>query len=200
MTNLARRNLLFLSGRLGATSDSSGFFNLAVTIAEGGLFILLMRLSPIAGYHAAEHQTVWAIERGVPLTPETVAQMPRPHPRCGTNLVALSGLIQIVLGHLPDNSPSMMLFALIFIYFFWRSFGEAIQLYGTTRPASRKQLESGIRAGKEVIEKYQAQPHLQMSFGKRLWNSGLLLAAAGMISTWWLYSFLENWAAHAILR
>jgi CBS domain-containing protein len=190
---------MFLSGRLGAASDTTGLFNLAVTIGEGGLFILLMRLSPLAGYHAAEHQTVWAIERGVPLLPENVAQMPRPHPRCGTNLVALSGLIQIVLGHLPDNSPSTMLFALIFIYFFWRRFGEAIQLYGTTRPASRKQLESGIRAGKEIIEKYQNQPHLQINFGARLWNSGLLLAGGGMIFVWWLYEFVENWAAHAIL-
>lgn len=191
---------MFLSGRLGMDSDATGLFNIAVTIVQGCLFILFMRLSPLAGYHAAEHQTVWAIERGVPLTPETVRQMPRPHPRCGTNLVVLSGLIQILLGHLPNNSPSNSLFALIFIYFFWRSFGEAVQQYGTTRPASLKQLESGIRAGKEVIEKYQAQPHVELSFGKRLWNSGLVFTAGGMILVIYLYDFFETWAANAILR
>jgi CBS domain-containing protein len=190
---------MFLSGRLGAASDATGLFNFAATVAEYGLFILLMRLTPIAGYHAAEHQTVWAIERGVPLEPELVRQMPRPHPRCGTNLVVLGGLIQIVLGHLPSNTPSNSLIALLFIYFFWRNFGEAVQLYGTTRPASRKQLESGLRAGKEVIRKYQEQPHLQPSFGMRLWNSGIILAAGGMILMWWLYSFLERWAANTIL-
>lgn len=190
---------MFLSGQLGAASDTSGTFNLAVTLAEGGLFVLLMRLSPLAGYHAAEHQTVWAIERGVPLVPQVVRLMPRPHPRCGTNLVAIAGLVRIVFGHLPNHSTFMTLLALIFIFFVWRRFGEALQLYGTTRPASQKQLESGIRAGREVLEKYQAQPHVQLGFGTTLWNSGLLLAAAGMLLVVWLYGFAESWAARVIL-
>jgi hypothetical protein len=50
--------------------------------------LLALRLSPIAGYHAAEHQVVHAIERGEPLLPEAVRAMPRVHPRCGTNIVA----------------------------------------------------------------------------------------------------------------
>ena len=40
-------------------------------------FALWFRLSWVAGYHAAEHQTVHAIERNEPLTPERVSQMPR---------------------------------------------------------------------------------------------------------------------------
>ncbi|HEX8551691.1 MAG TPA: DUF1385 domain-containing protein [Abditibacteriaceae bacterium] len=190
---------MFYSGRIGMASDNSNTFNLLVTGAEGLLFLLFMRLSPIAGTHAAEHQTVHAIERGVELTPENVCRMPRAHPRCGTNLVALSGLIQIVFRHLPDNSPAAILFALLFIYFFWRSFGEALQIYFTTKPASPKQLESGIRAGKAIIEKYQSEPHLQIGFGARLWNSGMGLAAVGLISAFWLFSSLETWAARWIL-
>jgi uncharacterized protein YqhQ len=52
------------------------------------VFLSLIRISRIAGFHAAEHQTVHAIENGEPLVPEIVSRMPRPHPRCGTNILA----------------------------------------------------------------------------------------------------------------
>ena len=41
------------------------------------LFLLLMRVSRLAGYHAAEHQTVHAMERNETLVPEIVCRMPR---------------------------------------------------------------------------------------------------------------------------
>ncbi len=172
---------LFASGRLAAQYDSSNLFNILATIAETLLFLTLFRLLPLAGYHAAEHQTVWAIERGLPLRPEIVRQMPRAHPRCGTNLVALAMLITIIFKHLPSLDASYILVALVFVFFAWRSFGEALQNLFTTRPASPKQLESGIRAGRELLEKYQQQPHEMSSTGSRLLNSGILYSMAGAI-------------------
>ncbi len=46
---------------------------------------LLLRLVPLSGTHAAEHQVVHCIERHAPLVPDCVRAMPRVHPRCGTN-------------------------------------------------------------------------------------------------------------------
>jgi CBS domain-containing protein len=179
----------FASGRLGAASGRGDLWNFFVTGAQSLLFLLLLRATPMSGIHAAEHQTVWAIEKGVSLTPESVAKMPRAHPRCGTNLMALAGLIMIVFGHLPSFDKGTVLLALVFIFLFWRNLGSAMQVFLTTRPASRKQLESGIRAGNELLEKYQSQPHVPTSFALRLFNSGLLLSAAGFM----LVSYLYEW-------
>lgn len=57
------------------------------------------------GYHGAEHKTINAFEAGAELTPESVAQFPLEHPRCGTafmlTLVLLSIVIFTLLGPLP---------------------------------------------------------------------------------------------------
>jgi CBS domain-containing protein len=147
--------------------------------------LLAIRLSPLAGYHAGEHQTVWAIERGEPLTPESVARMPRPHPRCGTNL--LVGLVMFEV--LKDFSPEL---AFIFTALFWRRVGHYVQLYLTTRPATPKQLESGIRAGKELLEKYRENPGAMASrpAWMRIWNLGLLQSFIGMGIVFALISLL----------
>jgi hypothetical protein len=84
---------------------------------------------------------------------------------------------------------------LLVIYFGWRSFGTLLQEWFTTRPASPKQLESGIRAGVELMEKYQAQPHVMGSFGQRLFNSGILLSGLGL----WLTITGLEWTAQWIL-
>jgi len=179
----------FVSGRIGAESTSGSWFNLMVTAAQGLLFLGALRLSPISGTHAAEHQTIWALERGLELIPENVKQMPRAHPRCGTNLMALAGMIEIVFQHLPSFDPGTILVALLFIYLFWRSLGEWLQNWFTTRPANAKQLQSGIDAGLELQRKYQEEPVVVTSFGRRLFNSGLIYAAVGMILTWGIFSY-----------
>lgn len=190
---------MFSSGRLGAMADGGGSFNLLVTATQGVLFLLTLRLTPMAGIHAAEHQTVWALERGLPLTPETVGQMPRAHPRCGTNLMALAGLMQIMFMHTPSYSSGSVLLILLFTFLFWRQFGTFLQVYFTTRPASRKQLESGIKAGREIMEKYQSQPHVMPAFAQRLFNSGILLSAAGMILGITSFEVLMDFAAAWLL-
>jgi hypothetical protein len=136
------------------------------------ILLLAIRFSPLAGYHAGEHQTVWAIERGEPLTPESVGRMPRPHPRCGTNLITGMVIFEV----LKDFSPEI---ALICAVLFWRRLGYYLQLYLTTRPATTKQLESGIRAGKELLQKYRENPGGAASLPIRIWNLGLLQSIIG---------------------
>lgn len=64
------------------------------------------------GYHGAEHKTINAYEDGAELTPETVAQYPIEHPRCGTafllTLVVLSVVIHMLTGR-PDNIILLLL-------------------------------------------------------------------------------------------
>jgi CBS domain-containing protein len=192
---------LFESGRFGIGSSNGSWLNFVFTLLQGFLFLGALRALPMSGIHAAEHQTVWAIEKGLPLTPENVAKMPRAHPRCGTNLMALGGLILITFRHLPDFDPLIILYTLLFIYIVWRSFGTALQNFMTTKPASRKQLESGIRAGEEILRKYQEQPHVALSFGMRLFNSGLLLSMGGFFLVQIAYIFLvKNALANAVLK
>ena len=141
-------------------------------------FALWFRLSPVAGYHAAEHQTVHAIERNEPLTPEHVARMPRPHPRCGTNLAVLFSMFAALVGILHVDEVVAGLLSLIT----YRFFGYWVQLRITTRPATRKQIASGIRAGEQVLERYQHGVMPGRFRGlRRFWNMGLAQVAAGYL-------------------
>jgi CBS domain-containing protein len=146
-------------------------------------FAVLMRLSPISGYHAAEHQVVHAIERGEGLTLQTVARMPRVHPRCGTNLAAgvmlgslVAGISQTYLGFPVEGG---ILLGLIVGLTFWRRVGSFAQYWITTRPASQKQLEAGIRSGEQLLQRYSTARNLRQNPWKSLWNSGLASVAAG---------------------
>ncbi|MBW3637375.1 MAG: DUF1385 domain-containing protein [Armatimonadetes bacterium] len=170
-----------LSGRLGIALDGSGGLNSLAFFGHSLLFLLALRATPMAGFHAAEHQTVWALERGLPLEIETVEKMPRAHPRCGTNIMALVGLVTVGLQHLPDYGPNYILLVLAATFFGWRNFGTLLQEWFTTRPASKKQLQSGIKAARELMAKYQAQPVADPAKPIGLLNNGLIFSFLGMI-------------------
>jgi hypothetical protein len=141
------------------------------------VFLILMRTTRLAGYHAAEHQTVHALERGEPLVPEIVRRMPRPHPRCGTNLMA-AALVWWNLTQLLKYVPAMdaqiaPLLAAIATLFTWRSVGTFLQERLTTKPPSDRELTSGIQAGKDLIEKYGNSPPIRPRFLRRLLCTGL---------------------------
>lgn len=187
------------SGRLGAALDPTSVFNATIALMQGFLFLTFFRLIPLSGVHAAEHQTVWALERGLPLTVENVRQMPRAHPRCGTNLVALGGLLTIGIQHLPEITPNWILVVFIAAFFGWRSLGTALQNHFMTRPATDAQIESGIRAANEVMEKYQAQPFAAPPLPLRLLNNGMIWSAAGMMLGLFVLDGLLSWAVQRVL-
>lgn len=191
---------LALSGRLGIALDSSGLLNTVAFVAHSVFFLTALRLIPMAGIHAAEHQTVHAMERGLPLELEYVSKMPRVHPRCGTNLMALVGLVTIGFVHLPDYGPDWVLLVLVITFFGWRSLGSVLQLVFTTRPASTKQLESGIKAGRELMANYQAQPFAAPASPFKLLNNGLIFSALGMICGMYAFVTILEFAANRLLR
>jgi CBS domain-containing protein len=148
------------------------------------LFLAILRLLPLAGYHAAEHQAVHALERGEPLRVEVLRRMPRVHPRCGTNLIAgmmvfalvahgvqasglLGGLEAAVVGAVAAVST-------------WRRLGGFLQTWFTTRPASDRQLAAGIDAAEALVVALSGAVSRRPRAWQRVWNLGVLQTAAGV--------------------
>ena len=178
---------------LSPTLELLVFLGASLTLM--GAFLLGLRYMPrMPGYHAAEHQTVNALERGEPLRPESVARMSRVHPRCGTNLWALLTLTYLAGGILVMlmstqlarvNMPAVLLFVVwsaLLIVLFWRRAGGWIQEHLTTRRASAQEIDSGIRAGNQLMERHLQHgslapvPPLQ-----RVWKMGLVQVIIGAV-------------------
>lgn len=143
------------------------------------LMLFFLRMSTISGYHAAEHQVVHSIEAGEPLTPETVARMPRAHPRCGTNLMAAMAIFVVIADGIGTQTAIMI--ALILVFVGWRAIGYYMQQYITTKPPSPRHIQSGIKAGEELLAKYRREPNKTLDGFARLWNIGILQVGFGFI-------------------
>jgi CBS domain-containing protein len=167
-----------------AAERSWGFSLPAPFEALAGLLLLLtaVRFSPLAGFHAAEHQTVNAIERGEPLEAEAVRAMPREHPRCGTNLMALLFGAQLLIPLLAQD-PLWLLPSALLLYLGWRKVGGWLQRVFTTKPPRAYQLASGLRAGQDLLDAYAQRPAYRVGRWRRLWNMGLLQVLAGGLTT-----------------
>ncbi len=149
------------------------------------VFFVAMRLMPISGTHAAEHMVVHAIERGEELTPEIVRRMPRVHPRCGTNLaVAATLFLTLFDWEWIADQELRMIVAFLATFLLFRPLGSLVQSLITTKPPNDKQLASGIRAGKELLERYRLKRGPQPNPFQRIVNSGMLHVMAGSISAY----------------
>lgn len=146
------------------------------------LFLGGMRLLPLAGIHAAEHQVVHAIERGEELTPAVVRRMPRVHPRCGTNL-AVGASLFLGLGTSDwVSEPSLrLLMAAIITLIVWRPLGNLVQYWVTTRTPTDKHLQMGLRSGQELLKRYATAGRAVPTLPVRLWNSGMFHVITGSL-------------------
>lgn len=162
------------------------YLSVAIALA---ITLFLLRISPLAGFHGAEHMTVHAIEANEELTPGVVRRMSRVHPRCGTNLLAGAGLFMIITSRL--NGDLAILIAMLVVIFGWRTVGGWMQFYATTKTPNEKQLASGIAAGNELIEKYLDNPNYCVTGFKRVWNMGFIQTVAGMTAVYEILSLLE---------
>lgn len=146
-------------------------------------FLGLMRVTPIAGIHAAEHKVVHAIERNMPLNKEAVSMMSRVHPRCGTN-IAVGFLLFVLISEIPWPAPPSvrMIIGIAAAFLLWRRLGAHVQRIFTTKPPNDKQLKDGIKAGKQLLQRAAKLPYRPISFGEKILTSGLpqlLLGAFG---------------------
>lgn len=154
---------------------------------EMAIFLLLLRLSPLSRIHASEHMVVHAMEEGEDLTPENVKRLPRVHPRCGTNLIALLVLIvagQEFLSTLPgqvDGDTQMLaqLGLIMIVLFTWRRLGAWLQRWVTTAPPAARQLQGAIGVAGELLERVRSSPSAQAGVLHRIWNRGIVQVLAG---------------------
>ncbi len=167
---------------------------------------LLLRLIPLSGIHAAEHQVVHCVERREPLTIGTVRAMPRVHPRCGTNFFA--GYTLFLLSFLAvfcvtetahwQLLDSVTLAAVIsgpLTLTHWRRVGGWVQQWFATRPATDGQIAGAIFAAEQVLSRHERQGGKRPRFAplRRIWTAGIaqillgyavvigLLTAAGQV-------------------
>lgn len=184
--------LLFaLSDRAGwAVADAMGdstFAPYAGIWLPAVLFLGAIRLLPLAGTHAAEHMVVHAIERGEQLRPEIVKRMPRVHPRCGTNLaVGATVFLSLFNWQWAAEQDLRLIVALLVTVMVYRPLGGMVQLLITTKPPNDRQIDSGIRAGKELLHRYRVTMGPQPSPFQRILNSGMLHVMAGSMTTYGL--------------
>lgn len=171
-----------------------------------GLLLALLRCLPMAGTHAAEHQVVHCIERGVPLQIECVRSMPRVHPRCGTNLVIGFTLFQTVFlaawsaglcaGWPSVDSAALAVFcAAPVTLLYWRRLGGFAQYWLATRPATDKQIASGIAAATEVLQRrsdarYRRAPRFRLA--RRIWSMGLAQVFMGYAALFGLFMAIDH--------
>lgn len=154
------------------------------------LFFVLMKLLPLTGYHGAEHQVVHAIEQGEDLKPEVVSRMPLEHPRCGTNLAALVILVSTAL--VSNISIGAKIALVVIAAFFWRQLGMWLQRIFTVKRPKPHQLRSGLKAGEELLMRFQHQPFRPMPLIGQIWNMGFLQVLSGAWVTLWGVNQIAN--------
>lgn len=167
-----------LPPQLSAKIASMGIYDLVTAILSIGIMLMLLRLSPLAGYHAAEHMTVHAIEHGEDLSPDIVRRMPRVHPRCGTNLLAALSVFMLITSQFGGEMAALV--AVLVVIVGRKALGDWMQSVFTTKPPSDRQLANGIAAGEEILRRFHEHPNRQVYGFARIWNMGFLQAAAGM--------------------
>lgn len=168
----------FLAPQISSKLMLSGSYEIAAAAISIGVMLVLLRLSPLAGYHAAEHMTVHAIEHGEDLKPEIVRRMPRVHPRCGTNILAALSVFVLITAQFPGEIAALV--AVVVVILGRRALGDWMQAVFTTKPPTDRQLKNGIAAGEEILERFNEHPNRQVYGFARIWNMGFLQAAAGM--------------------
>ncbi len=88
--------LLIPMGKL-AVSAVEGVIRVCLFLAYLFFCSRLSDMRRVFSYHGAEHKTIFCYERGLELTVENVAKMPRHHPRCGTSFLFVVVIIAILV-------------------------------------------------------------------------------------------------------
>lgn len=151
-------------------------------LIELSLFLVVLRLSPFSKIHAAEHMVINTIERGLPLTAEAVKTQSPVHERCGTNIMVfilgilcVTYLVNIIS---PYNFYMKFLLSLVgflFVFSYWKQIGRWTQKYLTTAFPDDKKIKNGIKAGKELLEVYKKDVHINQFYPMlKIWNSGFI--------------------------
>ena len=181
--------------QIGGPADpvTAALCRAAINLVSLLVFLLVLRVSPLAGYHAAEHMTVHAIEHfGIYGWEPYVAAMPRAHPRCGSNL--LSGVLPALTVGLPLAGVAPVV-AVVVALVGWRTrhaIGFFLQNTFTTKPPTARQLEAGIGAGRRVLERWLATPATRLPLAHSLWRRGIPQLVAGVMAATYAFGAVAD--------
>lgn len=153
-------------------------------------FLVLMRVSPLSGYHAAEHKVIAAIEHYGEPTRERALMMPRAHRRCGSNLLA--GLLPLlILGEpLYRISPLLAVVVVVLGWQFRYVVGYFIQAIFATKEPTEHQLQAGLESGKRVLARWREHATDRLPPLVRFWRRGMLQMFSGMLLGLWLINLV----------
>jgi uncharacterized protein YqhQ len=94
----------FTSRYAEVVSETYWLFNLIDGMTKVAIFLLyisLISLMPdvrrVFAYHGAEHQAIWAYEKGKELTVKKAQEEHPEHPRCGTSFIVLVLMISVIV-------------------------------------------------------------------------------------------------------
>lgn len=155
-----------------------GIYSIGSAAISVALLLALLKLSPLAGYHGAEHMTVHAIESGDELTPQAVRRYPRVHPRCGTNLLGAAAIFILITSQFSGEIAVMVAIAVVMLG--RNAIGSWMQRVFTTKDPSDRELASGIAAGNQLLKRFMARPNDVLTGFPRILKMGFLQSAAGM--------------------
>ncbi len=181
----------------GPDGETGPLLEIGLNLLTFLCFLLLMRLTPLSGYHAAEHKVISAIEHFGEATMERARTMPRAHPRCGSNLLA--GLLPLLLIGEPLWRLSPIAGAATIILGWSMRFhtGYLIQTLFATKEPTDRQLRAGLEAGRRVLERWQASLGRPVPPLISLWRRGMAQMFIGMFIGVWLlghiYEYLHLW-------
>lgn len=85
-----------------------GGIRLTILILYLGLIGLIPDVRRVFQYHGAEHKTIHAYERGLPLDAAHIRPMPIEHPRCGTGFLLVVVLFSIFVFALLGRPPFLL--------------------------------------------------------------------------------------------
>lgn len=160
-------------------------------------FLTLMRISPLSGYHAAEHKVIGAIEHFGEPTRERARMMPRAHRRCGTNLLA--GLLPLLLLGEPlyRVSPVLAVIVVVLGWQFRYLVGYFIQAIFATKEPTEHQLDMALRSGRNVLEGWRKRAGERVPPLVSFWRRGMIQMFGGLMLGLWfvnqIYGHLHVW-------
>ena len=112
--------------------------------------------------------------------------MPRVHPRCGTNLMALLILLLVsvqFLSSMDEAAQVPALFALVVIVLLtWRRLGAGLQRWVTTRRPSDRHLAAAVRVAQELLTRARGRPAAGLGPLRRVWHTGFVQVMLGFLA------------------
>jgi hypothetical protein len=159
-------------------------------------FLLVMHLTPLAGYHGAEHKVVHCLEHFGILETTLARQSPRAHRRCGTNLLSAFlpiPLIAVPLLNLPPQwgvGPAVLVVVLGLL--FRAPVGTFLQNVFTTKEPTDRELAAALNAGNLLLARWRRDPGRRLPLWRSLWVRGFPQMLLGVFVCMHLLTWIQQ--------